>query len=115
MNILKYTYPKVSGANLAFPIFDAPEPLLKEAKNRGFYYGNTKSNDLFSRWFFSGLKAGEVKVREELDKKEVDNALLFAMSLMGSFKPKHEEKEAVCALIFSETLLWNGENLNKYT
>ena len=72
MNILKYTYPKVSGANLAFSTFDAPKFLIEEATKRGFYNGNSKSNDLFSRWFFSGLKAGEVKVREDLDKDVVN-------------------------------------------
>lgn len=112
MNILKYTYPKVSPIQLGFSTFDAPEVLIEEAKKRGFYDGKTKANELFNKWFFSGLETGEIKQREDGDKDEINNALLFARALMGSFTPKQENKEAVCALIFSETLLWNGDKLD---
>lgn len=111
MDILNYTYPKVGAPELAFPTFDTPEALVEEAKKRGFYNGNSKANDLFSKWFFSGLESGEIVPREDGDKVKTNKALLFAKALMGSFKPKHEDKEAVCALIFSETLLWKGEKL----
>ena len=111
MDILYYMYPKVGGLELSFSTFDTPKVLVEEAIKRGFYGGNTKANDLFSKWFFSGLETGEIAPREDGDKVKINKALLFARALMGSFTPSQENKEAVCALIFSETLLWKGEKL----
>lgn len=109
MEVLKYNFPTIKGVDMAFPTFDAPKELLEEAKNRGFYNGRTKWNDFFSKWFFTGLDKAP-SIRKEVDKDLAHKAMLFAVCLMKSFTPKHEAKEAVCALIFSECLELPNEN-----
>ena len=86
-----------------FPTHDAPKVLVEIAKEKGFYNGDTPANKLFNKWFFSGLeKIPEFK--DGVDKEFAEAAMNFAICLIGSFAPKHQEKEAVCSLIFSETL-----------
>lgn len=73
--------------------------LLAEARERGFYNGNTKYNKLFSNLFFS---RGRINLRKDIDKQFRQRALEYLRAFMGSFEPKHEEKEAISALILSE-------------
>lgn len=90
MDITKFNFAKAT-------IID--KTLLVEADKRGFLHGHTKYNDLFSELFFSG---GKLNFKENLDESFVEKALPYFKSLMGSFEPKHEHKEAICALILSE-------------
>ncbi len=98
-----FQFPKMNKANVAFPTMDAPKILLEEARNLGFYNGDTPANKLFNKWFFSGLDETP-EFKEGVDKDLAQDAMNFAVVLMRSFAPKHEHKEAVCALIFSECL-----------
>ena len=59
MDLTKHQFPEVNG--LAFSIFKTDKALLAEAKERGFYNGNTHYNKLFSKLFFGG---GKVKFKE---------------------------------------------------
>jgi hypothetical protein len=103
MEILDYQFPEATQAHLAFPTFDTPDVLLKEAKARGFFGGHTPANKLFNDWFFGGLeKAPEFKAGVEQSKAQ--RAMNWAVCYMRSFAPKHEHKEAVCALIFDAAL-----------
>lgn len=88
--------------------FKFPEPsmclrtdkkLLSEARKRGFYNGSTKHNDLFSTLFFSG---GKLNFKPDLPDDFRKTGTAYLKALMMSFEPKHEEKEAVCALLLSE-------------
>jgi len=88
MELKDYQFPSVTQLDFAFSTLDAPPELVSLARERGFYNGNTPANDLFTKWFFGGLE------------KTPD----FKEGIDGSFAPKHEEKEAVCALIFDEYL-----------
>lgn len=103
MKALDYQFPMMNKANMVFPIFDSPPILLKEAKERGFYNGDTDANRLFKKWFFGGIeKTPEFK--KGVDEAKAQRAMNWAICFMRSFAPKHEEKEAICALIFSEAL-----------
>ncbi len=73
--------------------------LLREAEDRGFYNGNTKYNKLFSDLFFNG---GTLNFKQDLDDTFKDKSLPYLRSFMGSFSPKHEEKEAISAMLLSE-------------
>ncbi len=73
--------------------------LLAEAKARGFYGGNTPHNMLFSSLFFGG---GKLVFKKGLPEEFRVNATIYFKALAQSFEPKHEEKEAVCALLLSE-------------
>jgi hypothetical protein len=101
MDLTKYTFPEVSALDMAFSTFKTDKKLLAEAKERGFYSGDTPYNDLFSKLFFSG---GTVKFKDGIDEVFKKNAWSYCRSFMGSFEPKHEEKEAICAMLMSELL-----------
>jgi hypothetical protein len=73
--------------------------LLEEAKKRGFYNGNTEHNKLFSQLFFSG---GKVNFKKDIDENFQKKAWPYLRAFMGSFEPKHEEKEAISAMLLSE-------------
>ncbi len=99
MNLVEFEYPPVTGADMAFPVFHTIPALLAEAKWRGFYNGNTLYNRLFSALFFRG---GRVVFKKDLPEGFKDRAWPYLQSFMGSWSPKHEEKEAICAMLLSE-------------
>ncbi len=73
--------------------------LLAEAKKRGFHFGNTYYNTLFSKLFFNG---GSLNFKKDLDDDFKNRAVSYFKALVQSFSPSHEDKEAVCALLLSE-------------
>lgn len=89
----------MDGVSIAFSTLRTDTTLLEEAKERGFYNGNTPYNKLFSTIFFIG---GQVKFKSGLEKSFVDKAWPYTIALMSSWEPKHEEKEAICAMLLSE-------------
>lgn len=99
MDLLKYDYPRNHKGRI-----DAK--LLAEAKERGFYKGYTKYNSLFSSIFYNKhtptLKPGATTD----DHKKVWS---YCKALMGSWNPKHEDKEAVCSMLMSVVLLTENE------
>jgi hypothetical protein len=64
-----------------------------------FKSGRTKWNDLFSAWFFGGLKSLKIAAKQDIDKSA---ALKHIRALMKSFDPKHEHKEAGVAYLMSQ-------------
>lgn len=101
MNLLEYDYPKVDVADMAFPTFDTIPELLEEAKKRGFYDGNTPYNKLFCDLFYKG---GKIVFKKEINKEQQQRVWMYCRSFMGSWAPKHEHKEAICAMLMSEVL-----------
>lgn len=102
MDLKTFDYPEITGLDIAFSTEGTNPALLEEAKERGFY-GNMHNPycRLFSQLFFSG---GKVEFKEGLDETFKVKAWSYCRALMGSFSPKHEEKEAVCAMLMSELL-----------
>jgi hypothetical protein len=90
MNLQDYQFPAHT---------NTPKDLLQEAKSRGFYCGSTRYNKLFSNLFFSG---GSVEWKEGVDEEFRKRAWNYLRQFIASWNPKHEEKEAICALILSE-------------
>ena len=101
MNLLEFNYPKPNGIDMVFSTYNTIPELLKEAKNRGFYNGYTDYNKLFSNLFFSG---GTVIFKTDVDEIKRKEIWLYVRAFMGSWEPKHEEKEAICAMLMSEIL-----------
>lgn len=98
--------PEVSDVEMAFGIGNTIPELLKEAKEKGFYgFDGTPANRFFNKWFYSGLKEGELKFKEGLDEGFKLRASRYLKSFMGSFAPKHEEKEAICSMIINELFI----------
>jgi hypothetical protein len=101
MDLKKFKFPDVNAVDMAFSTFDSDPKLLKEAKARGFYNGHTPYNYLFSQIFFSG---GRIRFKPNADKNIVEKGWPYIRAFMRSWSPKHEEKEAICAMIMSEIL-----------
>lgn len=101
LDLKNYDFKKVTGADIAFPIFNTERPLLEEAQLRGFYGGHTPYNSLFSNLFYKG---GKIKFKKDLDEDFKNKAWAYCRSFMGSWSPRHEEKEAICAMLMSELL-----------
>lgn len=99
MNIKNFDFPTLNGLDVAFSTVKTDPSLLKEAKERGFYRGNTKYNDLFGKLFYSG---GKLDFKKDLPETFKTIAFTYLKAFMNSFEPKHEEKEAICALLLSE-------------
>lgn len=101
MDLTKFNFQEVNGVDMVFSTFKTDKALLEEAKERGFYNGGTPYNKLFSNLFYMG---GAVKFKKDIDSEFKDKAWKYCRSFMGSWEPKHEEKEAVCAMLMSELL-----------
>lgn len=90
-------------ADMAFSNVRHAEAVARGGKETGFYNGHTPANKLFSAWFFKGLDRTP-NFKPGIDKKKAQRAMNWAVCYMRSFAPKHEHKEAVCALIFDAAL-----------
>lgn len=101
MDLTTFKFPKVSQADIAFSTLKTDKQLLAEAIDRGFYNGDTPYNAAFSKLFYSGSM---IRFKEGLDEDFKDRAFNYCLCFMRSFEPKHEEKEAICAMIMSEIL-----------
>ena len=99
IDIKSYNFPQVDDIGIAFSTEGTDKKLLEEAERRGFLYGSTPYNKLFSDLFFKG---GKLDYREGLDDEFVSRCSRYMRAVMASFEPKHEHKEAICALLLSE-------------
>ncbi|KKK89969.1 hypothetical protein LCGC14_2727780 [marine sediment metagenome] len=61
--------------------------------------GSSKWSRVTSDWFFCGLHGAKWKPREGIDTKK---ALRHVGAILGSWEPKHEDKEAAVAYLLSE-------------
>lgn len=91
----------IDGARAAFPasvsdLMPPMEAIPDEFKN----WHGTEWNRLFADWFYSGLKSLDLTPQPGIDK---DAALRHIKTVMGSWEPKHEHKEAAVAYLLS---LW---------
>ena len=93
MDLKKFKFPKPS---ICLPL---DKKLFNEAKKRGFLNQQTPYNELFSTLFLQG---GELKFKKDVDPDFKEKAIPYLKAFMGSFEPKHEHKEAVCAMLLSE-------------
>lgn len=99
MDLKTFEFPRLTPVDCLLYVQQIDPKLLAEAKARGFYNGNTPYNRLFSTLFFSG---GKLNFKNDLPEGFRTSATLYLKAIMGSFEPKHEEKEAVCAMLLSE-------------
>lgn len=101
MDLTKFNFPEVTPADMVFPTFDTIPELLEEAKERGFLYGHKPGNELFSKLFFNG---GSINFKQDIDEEYRKRVWYYLRSFMGSFSPKHEHKDAICAMLMEEIL-----------
>ena len=102
---------EVTNLEMAFPatvlhLMPEWEAIPQEFKR----FNSTKWNKLFNQWFYSGIDQGALpKAKEGIDRTK---ALRHIRTIMGSFEPKHEHKEAAVAYLMS---LWFEEQANEIT
>lgn len=101
MDLKSFHFPPLTAAEMVFPTIETNKELLAESKDRGFYNGNTPYNKLFSDIFFGG---GKITFKKNVDAKFASMAWPYCRAFMRSWSPKHEEKEAICAMLMSELL-----------
>lgn len=99
MDLQKFEFPKLNGVDIAFSTQKTNPALLAEAKERGFYNGSGPFNSLFSKLFFSG---GKLDFKDGLPVDFKNSATAYFKAFAASFEPKHEEKDAICAMLLSE-------------
>ena len=92
---------EATGADIAFGPRSVKEwmPKPTDIPKQFYDFNGTKWNKLVSEWFFCGLTSLELTPKEGVDKKK---ALAHVRTIMVSFEPKHEDKEAACAFLLSE-------------
>lgn len=90
----KVTPAEVDAATAAFPasVRDLMPPRAELASYRSGW-----GSRLFNDWFYCGLKSIDLTPKEGINKAK---ALRHITAIMGSFEPKHEDKEAACSLLF---------------
>lgn len=101
MDLTKFKYPEIDGLAMAFSALKTDKTLLTEARVRGFYDGHTPYNKLFSKLMFNG---GKIKFKGGIDEEFKNKAWKYCRAFMASWEPKHEDKEAICAMLMSELL-----------
>jgi len=76
-------------------------PTFEEIPDEFHRGSRNKWNNIFSQWFFSGL-SGDTKfvMKDDID---YDKAIRHIRSVMTSWAPKHERKEAEVSYLMS---LW---------
>jgi hypothetical protein len=90
----KLDFPNVDAAGMVFCGY--PREWFDDVMKRENPVDYQKWADLMESLFFSG---GTLPINEQLDKDYVSRGIRILKAVMGSFEPKHEHKEKVCALI----------------
>ena len=93
LNLRKYNFRKDESTDMK---------LLAEAEEQGFLYGHTKYNKKFNSLFFEGGITLDYK--KDLTESEIKNMGSYLVRFMTSYSPKHEHKEAICALVLSQLI-----------
>ena len=98
LSLIGYPFPEIKRVEEIFSTLKSDAALLEEAKRRGFYMGHTKANQMFSRLF----GGGRIMIKPEADTEFVRREIPYRKALLSSYALKHEEKEAICAMILDE-------------
>ena len=98
LSLMAYPFPEIKRVEEVFSTLKADSVLLEEARRRGFYMGHTKANQMFGRLF----GGGRIMIEPEMDMDFVRRVIPYLKALLSSFAMKHEEKEAICAMILDE-------------
>lgn len=102
LSLAAYPFPEISKVDMVFATVSTDPILLEEAKRRGFYMKDTPANRMFNELFSNG---GRLICSEEINPDYLKRAIAYLKALMRSYAPRHEEKEAVCAMLLDELVL----------
>lgn len=97
---MTYEPQEVDNLTMAFPTnISHLMPSMEEIPEEFKSYHNPWCK-LFSEWFYKGISQSKLVAKESIDREK---ALRHIGTIMGSFEPKHEHKEATVAYLLS---LW---------
>lgn len=102
LSLAAYPFPETNRGNIIFAPIDTDQALLDEAKRRGFYMKDTPANRMFKDLFNKG---GKLITKNEIDPDYLRHGIPYLKALMQSYTPRHEDKEAVCAMLLDELVL----------
>lgn len=90
---------EVSDVDVAFPSdVRSLMPKMEEIPE-DFHRGHTPWNGVFGDWFYGGAKEVKLVPKEGINAL---TALRHVKTVMNSFEPKHEHKEAAVAYLLSQ-------------
>lgn len=91
---------EISDIQAAFPT-DVSHlmPKWEEIPEEFREFRGTPWNEIFNVWFYSGLKNMKATPKPGIDRNK---AIRHIMTIMRSFEPKHEHKEAAVSFLMSE-------------
>jgi len=92
--VTRLEFPEVSDADRAFGGY--PKEWFDKTLAIGLKPEDQKWADLMESLFFKG---GTIPINQSLPKDYIRKGGRILRAIMGSFEPKHEHKEVVCALI----------------
>ena len=98
LSLMAYPFPEIQRVEEVFSTLKADPALLEEARLCGCKIGHTKSNQMFGRLF----GGGRIVIKPEADTEFVRRVIPYLKALLSSYALKHEEKEAICAMILDE-------------
>ena len=102
LSLAAYPFPEINRGDMVFATVETDPILLEEAKKRGFYMKDTPANRMFNELFNNG---GRLICKVEIDPDYLKRAMSYLKALMRSVASRHEEKEAVCAMLLDELAL----------
>ena len=98
MNMIEF--PELTNLDIAFPASLIEEDkFMEEARKNGFENHNNPWCRYFESLFFQG---GKLIRKKGLSDDDFKKRLRYYKHWAGSFDPKHEHKEMVCAFILSQ-------------
>lgn len=106
---LQFPFIEVSDADAMFG-FDNKgnyQNVLKSCPEE--FFKTTYYSELFSKIFFSGMKVSELNFKSS-NQVIRNKQLKYLRSIMISYEPKHEDKQAVCSWILSLIINKKKEN-----
>jgi hypothetical protein len=100
MSVFEYLPQEISDSEMAFPAnVSHLMPKWEEIPDLFKEHDGTIWNNIFNKWFYSGLKNMNTIPKDGIDSNK---ALRHIKAIMGSFEPKHEHKEAAVAYLMSQ-------------
>ena len=106
-DLVNWLLQEVSDVQLVFPATVSHlMPPWNEIPEKFKTSRGTPWNELVSKWFFTGVSIKKYKPKDGID---TTRAMRHIKTIMGSFEPKHEHKEAACAYLLScwfDKIVW---------
>jgi hypothetical protein len=96
--------PQLDMAQIAFPAGEGIDDIYRELTPVAWAWVKDNPNNwgtrFFSRIFFRGADLPNLKEIEGIPQEDRIRVARWVAAAMSSFFPKHEDKEAVCGMIF---------------